>query len=73
MAALSSGPCSRFLGLDGFLPFNLTAETEVYGCQRLFAEGVFLSRAEPGEQRRGDPIGRDGILDRGFNRPAALV
>ena len=62
MAALSNGARSRFLGVDGFLPFNLTAETETYGRQHLFAEGGILSRAETGEQRRGDHIGRDGFL-----------
>jgi hypothetical protein len=83
MAALSSGACSRFryraawrilrFRLGGFLPFNVTAETEANGWPHLFAEGVILSRAEAGEQRRGDHIGRDGFLDYGFDRPADLA
>jgi hypothetical protein len=34
---------------------------------------VILSRAEAGEQRRGDHIGRDSFLDCGFDRPSALA
>src|SRR4029077_12753304 len=85
MAALSSGACSRLRcraawrirrfrpGVDRFLPFNLTAETEAYGRQHLFAEGVILSRTAAGEPRRSRHIGRDGFLDCGFERPATLA
>jgi hypothetical protein len=56
------------------LALQLDAETETYGRQHLFAEGgVILSRAEMGEQRRGDHIGRDGFLDCDFDRPAARL
>jgi hypothetical protein len=34
---------------------------------------VILSRAEAGEQRRSDHIGRDGFLYFGFDHPAALA
>jgi len=37
-----------WLGINGFLPFDVTAETEAHSREHLFSKGVLLSRAETG-------------------------
>ena len=55
------------------MALDMSAETEAHRRENLFAEGVFLPRAETGVKRRGEHMGRDRFLDRGLDGPAALA
>ena len=55
------------------MTLDVPAEAEAHGREHLFAEGMFLPRAETGVERRGDHIRRNRFLDRGLDRPAALA
>src|ERR1700680_3625675 len=55
------------------LALDVPAEAKAHGREHLFAEGVLLPRAEPGEQCRSDHIRRDRFLDCGLDGPATLA
>ena len=59
--------CSALAGLD------MAAEAEAHRGQQLLAERVVLARAEAGEQRGGQHVGRHRFLDRRLDGPAALA
>ena len=41
--------------------------------EQLFGKGVVLARAEARVQRRGQHLGRHGLVDRGIHGPAAFA
>src|SRR5580700_3329314 len=62
-----------WFGVDRLLTLDVAAEAKAHGREHLFAEGMLLPRAEPGEQRRRDHIRWDRLLDRGLHRPSAFA
>ena len=51
----------------------MAAELVPHGREDLLGVGVILPRAEAGVERRGEHVGRDGLLDGGHDGPAALA
>src|SRR5258708_4778593 len=60
-------------GIGRLLAFDVSAEAEAHGGEHLFAEGVLLPRAETREQRRGEHVRRNRLLDCGLDGPATLA
>ena len=52
---------------------GVAAEPVPHRRQQALGEGVLLARAEAGEERGGEDVGRHPALDRGGDRPAALA
>jgi hypothetical protein len=48
-----------WLGIDGLLTFDMTAETEAHGREHLFSKGVLLPRTEAGIERGREHVRRD--------------
>ena len=51
----------------------VSPKTVAHGGENLFGEGMFLARAETGEQGCGQHLRRHRLVDRGIDGPAALA
>src|ERR1700694_3623653 len=72
--ALLGGALGRgAIRVDGLFPLDVPTEAEAHGGEHLFAEGVLLPRAEAREQRRGEHVRRNRLLDCGLDGPTALT
>src|SRR5579875_135003 len=54
-------------------PFDVSAELGAHSGEDLFGKGVLFARAEAGEEGGGEDFGGNGLLDGGFDGPAAFA